>query len=189
MKRKATDPLEIAYKRGLKEYQASPIGKGRSSQNWGISRAYTLAKKSDGSKDKDLFDAIPDPTPPRLHTQAISLDTVTTWVSQINDAMIDAGLAPLRLEVCGLADKDNKQDPRVFAHTNHKDRVICVSKAWLHLPIDHAFGVLVHEAGHEAAFQAWDNYDEEAADVACLELLGWEIRYKPPSLLQIAKRR
>ncbi len=188
-RKRAQNALRKAFERGLAEHQASPVGKGSFAQNWGVSRAYTLAKKSDGSKDKDLFAQIPDPSPPRLHAQAIALDTVQSWMQELNDAMIDAGLRPLLLEICAEADRDHKKDPRVFAHTNHKDRVICMSKFWLHLPIDRAFGVLVHEAGHEAAFQAWENYDEEAADVAALEILGWEIRYDGPSLLQTAKKK
>lgn len=182
------EAIQQAYKRGLSEYEADPRGKGRDAHIWALARKTALAKRSDGSKDKDLFHRIPPRPAPQLTKQPIHLDTILAWINEINDAMMRAGLERLNLSVCHLADHDHGKDPRVFAHTNHKKRTICVSKVWLHLPIQYAFGILVHEAGHEAAFQAWGNDREEAADTAAFDLLGWKISYDGPSFLQVARR-
>lgn len=181
---KTPQALQMAYIRGFEEYYRQPDRKGASAERWADARQIALEKRSDGSKDKDLFEFIPTPPPIQLQETPIEGQKIARWLAEINKRMKKAGLQPLEIHICHLADKDGKEDLRVFGHTNHKERTICLSNRWLYLPPVHALGILVHEAGHEAAFQAWDNYDEEAADCAAFDLLDCEIWYRPPFLLQ-----
>lgn len=176
--------LEEALRRGLEDYEKDPSGKGKSPQAWAFSRVVTLAKKSQGSKDKDLFGFIPNPPPPRISENPATLEFWNDCMDKINARMNNAGLKPLKRKMCSIVSYENSKNPRVFAHTNHRKQTICICPQFLLLPRPFIFGILAHEAGHEAAFQAWGNYQEEAADVAAFELLGFNIRYQTDALLQ-----
>jgi hypothetical protein len=59
-----------------------------------------------------------------------------------------APLFEIRIERCSTADHDHYKDPRVFAHTHHKEDVICVSSSIELLDDANIYGVLAHEYGH-----------------------------------------
>lgn len=184
MSNEITKALDIAFYRGLEEYDQDPSNRGNSRELWGYSRMATLAKRSDGSKDTDLFSVIPPPAPPLLSVPLPS-STLTKILLHLNKRMRKAGLQPIKRHECSLVDAAREKDPRIFAHTNHRKKTICYSKEILRLPLKHIWGIFAHEAGHEAAFEAWGNYEEEAADVAAFEMLDFVIQYQGESLLQV----
>lgn len=61
------------------------------------------------------------------------------------DALV---LKEIRVEHCRKADHDHYKDERVYAHTRHKDGVICVSSSLELLDDANILGVLAHEYGH-----------------------------------------
>jgi hypothetical protein len=64
-------------------------------------------------------------------------------LSEIDIVFPDVEICP-----CPLAEKDHKENPRVFAHTIHIENTICVCRAFSRLPISNQRGIIFHEMGH-----------------------------------------
>lgn len=75
------------------------------------------------------------------------------------------------IERCALADEDHKQTKRYYAHTYHKEGVICVAGAFYRLPVNYRLGILLHELGHLAGAEG-----EDEADILAEEMTGIPIR-------------
>lgn len=54
----------------------------------------------------------------------------------------------LLLALCPLAERDHRKSKRQYAHTCHRDGVICICVAFHDLPDTIKYGILLHELGH-----------------------------------------
>lgn len=81
----------------------------------------------------------------------------------------------LSVETCSQADTEHKNSQRQYAHTFHRQGVICVSKAFWQLPERTRIAILLHEAGHILAGQ---RAGEVAANNAAERYSGVAIEYR-----------
>ena len=79
-------------------------------------------------------------------------ESLIYYLKSVSTGMLDA--AYLKIQHCELADKDHKEDPRVYAHVGCEPSMICVSAAMAQdfnegkLNVQNVKGILIHEIGH-----------------------------------------
>lgn len=54
----------------------------------------------------------------------------------------------ITIKLCKKADEEHAESKRQYAHTFHKEKVICVARAFFKLPEDFQQGIIIHEIGH-----------------------------------------
>jgi len=82
---------------------------------------------------------------------------------------------PVAVKHCELAEKDHREEFRVYAHTFHRKNVICVCSAFNSLPDTWRLAILLHEVGHLLAGQ---RASEASANEAVRKVSGIRITYK-----------
>ncbi len=81
----------------------------------------------------------------------------------------------LTVEECSQANREHQKSQRQYAHTFHRDGVICVSRAFWKLPERLRLAILLHEAGHILAGRRGG---ELAANRAAERYSGVPIEYQ-----------
>lgn len=81
--------------------------------------------------------------------------------------------AGLRVALCPLAERDHRKSLRQYAHTCHRDGIICICEAFHDLPDTFKYGILLHELGHLAAP---DEDDEREVDLIAEDIFGIKIK-------------
>lgn len=84
----------------------------------------------------------------------------------------------LHVRYCAIAERDHERSLRQYAHTLHRDGVICVCRAFWDLPVNYFFGVLAHEIGHIFAERAGLTSTEDEADEVVWLMYEIHIKYK-----------
>lgn len=77
----------------------------------------------------------------------------------------------IKLKHCIEADIEHLIAKRQYAHTGHREAVVCVARAYWNLPQRFRLGILFHELAHLCGVEG-----EKAADRAAKRLFGVEIR-------------
>lgn len=73
---------------------------------------------------------------------------------------------------CPEAEQDHAEDERVFAHTFHVPKTVCVARAFENLKDGHKLGIMLHEFGH-----LYGGQEEGIADLWVDENLGIDLDY------------
>lgn len=100
------------------------------------------------------------------------LAEVSRW---IEDTDLRLPFSPWNVSLvfgCSEAEDDHANNERIFAHTLHLPRTICVAQAFEDLKDGHKLGIILHEFGH-----LYGGRDEGAADLWVDEELGIDIDY------------
>lgn len=79
----------------------------------------------------------------------------------------------LQLSFCPLAERDHRRSKRQYAHTCHRDGIICICEAFHDLPDTFKYGILLHELGH---LIDPDEDDEREVDRVAEHVFGVKIK-------------
>jgi hypothetical protein len=82
---------------------------------------------------------------------------------------------PIYVRHCKLADADHQEKKRWYAHTFHRQNVICTARAFNVLPPEWRLAILLHEIGH---LLAGPTASEAAANEAVEKDSGIKIVYR-----------
>lgn len=88
---------------------------------------------------------------------------------------VEIDVEEIRIEECDSANFEHEESCRQYAHTFHKDGVICVAGEFDTLPEEVQLGILLHEVGH---LIAGPDGTEEDANEAVEEDSGIEVFYE-----------
>jgi S-adenosylmethionine hydrolase len=100
----------------------------------------------------------------------------TTCVRNSGDSRLAANFKnPIKVLHCSEADAEHRKAKRQYAHTFHLRNVICVASAWINLPEEWKYGILLHEIGHLGAGQ---DASERSANKDVKEYIGVKIHYR-----------
>ena len=75
-------------------------------------------------------------------------------------------------------------DIRAVCHVGHKKGKVCADIKAHRLPINFLVGIFLHEIGHPLAMRVYRRSDQWDADRAVKEILGVNIRYGGPLVLE-----
>jgi len=78
---------------------------------------------------------------------------------------------------CPYAIKDNKNSPRVFAHTLHEPDRICVFEDLGKLYKKYLYGIMLHEFGHIIADHYFIDHSEDLANSIMKDFFHLTIKY------------
>ena len=97
-------------------------------------------------------------------------------------------LGSVRIQRCGLADREHAAQHRQYAHYNHFSRTVCYAAALDYLDPENVVGIIAHELGHAAAdiLGLFGKHREGDANKLGGAMLGAVVRFSGPERLERA---
>ncbi len=83
----------------------------------------------------------------------------------------------LHIRKCKQADYEHGLHKRQYAHVGHIKDIICVSKEFYRLPIQHSIGIIVHEVGHLLTMKYSRSNNERDANRMAKQYFGVSVKY------------